>query len=107
MTEVLKTEANRKELEALVKEKLNLSTAKAATETVEAVLGAIHDILATNVATDGFKFKIHGFGQFRVTHKPAKMVKVPKTGEKKMGEPKRKIKFLASSQLRELEKVQA
>jgi nucleoid DNA-binding protein len=105
MTEVTKNEANRKELEALVKEKLSLPTAKAATETVEAVLGAIHDILAENVKSDGFKFKIHGFGQFRVIHKPAKMVKIPKTGEQKMGQAKNKIKFLPSSQLRELEKV--
>lgn len=106
MTE-LKTESNRKELEALVKEKLNLPTAKAATETVQAVIDAVYEILEANVATDGFKFKIHGLGQFRVVHKAAKMVKVPKTGEQKMGEPKRKIKFLASSDLRKLEKVSA
>lgn len=98
-------EASRTEIEALVKDKLSLSTAKAATETVKAVLDSIMEVLAKGVDSDGFKLKLFGFGQFRVTHKPAKMVKNPRTGEKKMGSAKRKIKFLASSQMRDLEKV--
>jgi len=98
-------ELNKTAIEQLVKTKLGLSSDKAAAETVNAVLDSVLELLEANVHVDGFKLKIHGFGQFRVVHKEAKMIKVPKTGEKKMGQPKRKIKFVASSQIRQLEKV--
>ena len=87
-------ELNKTAIEKLVKTKLDLPTDKSAVETVNAVLNSILELLEANIHVDGFKLKIHGFGQFRVVHKEAKMIKVPKTGEKKMGQAKRKIKFI-------------
>lgn len=95
--------SGRQEIVARVKEKLAIETTTQADRTVKAVFEAIVEELAANIGTDGFKLKIPGFGQYKVSHTEAKPRRIPATGEMKMTPGKRKVKFNTGADLRALE----
>jgi nucleoid DNA-binding protein len=86
-----------------VQQTLNLSTKKEAEELVNKVITCIEDTLIDNLGVDKFSMKLNSFGKFSIRHKPGIYRKIPFTGETKMTNAKRKVKFVALGKLRQLE----
>jgi nucleoid DNA-binding protein len=86
-----------------VQQALNLPTKKEAEELVNKVITCIEDTLIDNLGTDNFSMKLNSFGKFSIRHKPGIYRKIPFTGETKMTNAKRKVKFVALGKLRQLE----
>lgn len=96
----------REAVEEIVRQKLPwLSSNKQAHEAVIAVLEGISEVMAANIDKDGFKLRLPLFGSYKVKHVTGKMTRNPKTGEKKMAEPKRKIRWVPSPNWKAMEVV--
>jgi len=89
-----------------VQQTLNLSTKKEAESLVNTLISCIEDTLVDNLRTDKFSMKLNSFGKFSIRHKPGIYRKIPFTGETKMTNAKRKVKFVALGKLRQLEVVE-
>jgi nucleoid DNA-binding protein len=85
----------------LVRETLGLSSDREANNVVNVVTSSIVTVI---IEKNGFTLKLPGFGKFAVRHKTGKMRKIPLTGETKRTADKRKVKFTALSDIRELER---
>lgn len=101
-----KSKAGREELTQRVQLALNLSTKKEAENVVDTVISALEQTLLNNLGTDKFSLKLNSFGKFTVRHKPGIYRKIPFTGETKMTNAKRKVKFVTLGDLRKQEVVQ-
>lgn len=88
-----------------VQQALNLGTKKEAESITNTVIQCIEDTLVENLETDKFSMKLNSFGKFTVRHKPGIYRKIPFTGETKMTNAKRKVKFVTLGRLRQLEVV--
>jgi nucleoid DNA-binding protein len=88
----------------LVRETLGLSSDREANNVVNVVTSSIVTVIRENIEKNGFTLKLPGFGKFAVRHKTGKMRKIPLTGETKRTADKRKVKFTALSDIRELER---
>ena len=88
-----------------VQSALNLSTKKEAESVIQAVISALEQTLIDRLDSDGFSLKLGGFGKFKIHHRPSIYRKIPFTGEMKVINPKRKVKFVALGTLRALEEV--
>src|SRR5258708_6213516 len=101
-----KSKAGREELTGLVQEALKLSTKKETEHVIDTVITALEQTLLNNLITDKFSLKLNSFGKFTVRHKPGIYRKIPFTGETKMTNAKRKVKFVTLGDLRKKEVVQ-
>jgi len=90
-------------LTAKVQTALALRTKKEAEATIGIVIAALEETLTENLDRDGFSIKLGSFGKFSIRHKRGVFRKIPFTGELKMTNPKRKVKFVALGRLRQLE----
>lgn len=88
-----------------VRSTLNLQTRKEAEFIIQAVISALEKTLIDRIDSDGFSLKLGSFGKFKIHHRPSIYRKIPFTGEMKVINPKRKVKFLALGSLRALEEV--
>lgn len=100
-----KSKAGREELTGRVQLALNLSTKKEAENVVDTVISALEQTLLNNLGTDKFSLKLNSFGKFTVRHKVGIYRKIPFTGETKMTNAKRKVKFVTLGDLRRQEVV--
>jgi nucleoid DNA-binding protein len=98
-------EVGREVVTAQVRIALNLSSDREADNVVKVVLEAIIATIHSNIDTDGFALKLPSFGKFKVRHTKGKMRKIPLTGKTQMTADKRKVKFVALSDLRQLERM--
>lgn len=101
-----KSKAGREELTARVQQKLNLGTKKEAEQIINTVIEALEETLLNNLPNDKFSLKLNSFGKFTIRHKPGIFRKIPFTGETKMTNAKRKVKFVALGDLRQREVVE-
>ena len=101
-----KSNAGREELTSLVQQDLNLSTKKETERITHTVISALEKTLVNNLANDQFSLKLNSFGKFTIRHKPGIYRKIPFTGETKMTNAKRKVKFITLGELRQREVVQ-
>ena len=101
-----KSKAGREELTERVRQALSLTTKKDAEHIIDTVVSALEATLLNNLATDKFSLKLNSFGKFTVRHKPGIYRKIPFTGETKMTNAKRKVKFVTLGDLRKSEVVQ-
>jgi len=74
---------------------LNLSTKKEAESVIQAVISALEQTLIKRLDSDGFSIKLGSFGKFKIHHRASIYRKIPFTGEMKVINPKRKVKFVA------------
>lgn len=102
-----KSKAGREELTALVQRNLNLQTKKEAENVISTVISSLEEVLLNNLANDKFTLKLDRFGKFTIKHKPGIYRKIPFTGETKMTNAKRKVKFVTLGSLRQREVVSA
>ncbi len=100
-----KSKAGRDELSERVKRELNLSTKKEAEHIINVVIAELEHTLLNNLAVNGFTLKLNSFGKFSVRHKAGIYRKIPFTGETKMTNAKRKVKFVTLGDLRKQEIV--
>jgi nucleoid DNA-binding protein len=100
-----KSKAGRDELTSVVQRKLGLGTKKEAERVIDNVILAIEDVLLNNLAKDKFVLKLNRLGKFTIRHKPGIYRKIPFTGETKMTNAKRKVKFITLGTLRQREVV--
>lgn len=100
-----KSKAGREELTSIVQRALSLSTKKEAENVIDTVILALEEVLLNNLANDQFTLKLNRFGKFTVRHKPGIYRKIPFTGETKMTNAKRKVKFVTLGPLRQKEVV--
>lgn len=100
-----KSKAGREELTSLVQQALNLPTKKEAEKVIDRVITALETVLVNNLANDQFTLKLNRFGKFSIRHKPGIYRKIPFTGETKMTNAKRKVKFVTLGLLRQREVV--
>jgi nucleoid DNA-binding protein len=100
-----KSKAGRDELIGIVQRSLGLGTKKEAEQIIDVVVSALEETLLNNLAVDKFSLKLKSFGKFTIRHKPGIYRKSPFTGETKMTNAKRKIKFVTLGQLRQREVV--
>lgn len=100
-----KSKAGREELTSLVQHALSLGTKKEAEHVIDTVITALETVLLNNLANDKFTLKLNRFGKFTVKHKPGIYRKIPFTGETKMTNAKRKVKFVTLGPLRQREVV--
>lgn len=94
-----------KEFSDRVRSTLNLQTRKEAEFIIQAVISALEQTLIDRIDSNGFSLKLGSFGKFKIHHRPSIYRKIPFTGEMKVINPKRKVKFLALGSLRALEEV--
>jgi nucleoid DNA-binding protein len=87
-----------------VQKVLALPTKKEAEDLVNTVVSCIEGVLVDNLMTDKFSMKLGSFGKFSVHHRSGSLRKIPFTGEIKLTDDKRKIKFVSLGRLRQLEK---
>jgi nucleoid DNA-binding protein len=87
-----------------VQKTLNLSTKKEAEELLKKIIVCIEETLIDNLDNDKFSMKLNSFGKFSIHHKPGILRNIPFTGETKMTEDKRKVRFVALGNLRRLER---
>ena len=95
--------AGRETVTARVRMVLNLSSNRQADNVVDVVLDSIVAEIKENIDSDGFTLKLPNFGKFKVRHTQGRMRKIPLTGKVQMTADKRKVKFIALSNFRELE----
>ena len=88
-----------------VQSTLNLPTRKEAELIIQAVISALEQTLIDRIDSAGFSLKLGSFGKFKIHHRQSIYRKIPFTGEMRMINPKRKIKFVALGSLRALEEV--
>ncbi len=100
-----KSKAGRDELTIRVQNSLKLSTKKEAENIINVVISELEHTLLNNLATNGFTLKLNSFGKFSVRHKAGIYRKIPFTGETKMTNAKRKVKFVTLGDLRRQEVV--
>ena len=100
-----KSKAGRDKLTALVQQALGLGTKKEADHVIDTVVSAIERTILDNIAIDKFSLKLNRFGKFTVRHRPGIYRKIPFTGETKMTNAKRKVKFITLGTLRQREVV--
>jgi nucleoid DNA-binding protein len=100
-----KSKAGREELTAIVQRALNYGTKKEAEKVIDTVVSALEEVLLNNLADAQFTLKLNRFGKFTVKHKPGIYRKIPFTGETKMTNAKRKVKFVTLGPLRQKEVV--
>lgn len=100
-----KSKAGRDELTIRVQKSLKLSTKKEAENVINIVLAELEHTLLNNLATNGFQLKLNSFGKFSIRHKAGIRRKIPFTGEVKMTNAKRKVKFITLGELRKQEVV--
>jgi nucleoid DNA-binding protein len=100
-----KSKAGRDELTSIVQRALSLGTKKEAEHTIDTVISALEEVLLNNLANDQFVLKLNSFGKFTIRHKPGIYRKIPFTGETKMTNAKRKVKFVTLGILRQREVV--
>jgi nucleoid DNA-binding protein len=100
-----KSKAGRDELTGIVQRNLGLGTKKEAERVIDIVVSALEETLLNNLAIDKFSLKLNSFGKFTIRHKPGIYRKIPFTGETKMTNAKRKIKFVTLGKLRQREVV--
>ncbi len=86
-----------------VQRTLDLSTKKEAEDILTKVITCIEDTLVDNIDNDGFSMKLNSFGKFSIRLKPGIYRKIPFTGETKMTDAKRKVKFVSLGKLRRFE----
>jgi nucleoid DNA-binding protein len=101
-----KSKAGREELTSLVQRNLNLGTKKEAEKVIDTVISSLEEVLLNNLAKDKFTLKLNRFGKFWIKHKPGIYRKIPFTGETKMTDAKRKVKFVTLGLLRQREVVE-
>jgi len=101
-----KSKAGREELTSLVQRALNLGTKKEAEKIIDTVISSLEEDLLNNLAKDKFTLKLNRFGKFTIRHKPGIYRKIPFTGETKMTNAKRKVKFVTLGPLRQREVVE-
>lgn len=101
-----KSKAGREELTSIVQQSLNLGTKKEAEHIINTVISALEQTLLNNLANDKFSLKLNSLGKFTIRHKPGIYRKIPFTGETKMTNAKRKVKFVALGNLRQREVVE-
>ena len=80
-------------------------TKKEAEHVLNAVVTSLRVVLLENLDTAGFTIKLGSFGKFSVRHKSGTLRKIPFTGETKLTNDKRKIKFVSLGVLRERESM--
>jgi len=78
-----------------VQSALNLPTRKEADSVIQAVISALEQTLIKRLDSDGFSIKLGSFGKFKIHHRASIYRKIPFTGEMKVINPKRKVKFVA------------
>ena len=100
-----KSKAGRDELTVRVQQTLNLPTKKEAEHIINVVISELEHTLLNNLAVNGFQLKLNSFGKFSVRHKSGIRRKIPFTGEIKMTNAKRKVKFITLGDLRKQEVV--
>jgi nucleoid DNA-binding protein len=100
-----KSKAGRDELTVRVQQTLNLSTKKEAENIINVVISELEHTLLNNLAVNGFQLKLNSFGKFSIRHKSGIRRKIPFTGEIKMTNAKRKVKFITLGDLRKQEVV--
>lgn len=100
-----KSKAGRDELTVRVQQALNLATKKEAENIINVVVSALESTLLHNLVTNGFQLKLNSFGKFSIRHKSGIYRKIPFTGETKMTNAKRKVKFVTLGDLRKQEIV--
>jgi len=100
-----KSKVGREELTARVQQVLALTTKKEAEHVIDTVISALEQTLLNNLSVDKFSLKLNSFGKFTVRHKPGIMRRIPFTGEVKLTEDRRKVKFVSLGALRQQEKV--
>jgi nucleoid DNA-binding protein len=100
-----KSKAGRDELTVRVQQALNLPTKKEAENTINVVVAELEHTLLNNLAVNGFQLKLNSFGKFSIRHKSGIRRKIPFTGEIKMTNDKRKVKFITLGDLRKQEVV--
>ena len=88
----------------LVREALGLSSDREANNVVNVVTDAVVTVIRTNIDVNGYTLKLPKFGKFEVRHKIGKMRKIPLTGATQRTADKRKVKFIALSNIREMER---
>lgn len=88
-----------------VQSTLNLSTRKETEFIIQAVISALEQTLIDRIDSDDFSLKLGSFGKFTIRHKPGIYRKIPFTGETKMTNAKRTVKFVALGTLRALEEI--
>ena len=88
-----------------VQSRLNLHTKKEAEFVIQVVVRALEQTLIDHLDSNGFCLKLGSFGKFKIHHRQSIYRKIPFTGEMKMINPKRKVKFVALGSLRALEEV--
>ncbi len=100
-----KSKAGRDELTVRVQQTLNLSTKKEAEHIINVVISELEHTLLNNLTVNGFQLKLNSFGKFSIRHKSGIFRKIPFTGETKMTNAKRKVKFVTLGELRKNEVV--
>jgi nucleoid DNA-binding protein len=100
-----KSKAGRDELTSRVQRELNLPTKKEAEHIINVVVAQLEHTLLNNLTVNGFQLKLNSFGKFSVRHKSGIRRKIPFTGEVKMTNAKRKVKFITLGELRKNEVV--
>jgi nucleoid DNA-binding protein len=100
-----KSKAGRDELTVRVQQALNLPTKKEAENIINVVVAELEHTLLNNLAVNGFQLKLNSFGKFSIRHKSGIRRKIPFTGEIKMTNDKRKVKFITLGDLRKQEVV--
>src|SRR5208283_3789048 len=100
-----KSKAGRDELTVRVQQTLNLPTKKEAEHIINVVVAELEHTLLNNLAVNGLQLKLNSFGKFSIRHKSGIRRKIPFTGEIKMTNAKRKVKFITLGDLRKQEVV--
>ncbi len=95
----------RDELVVRVQSKLFLATKKESEYLINAVVSCLEESLLDNLDRDRYTIKLGSFGKFTVKHKPGTLRKIPFTGETKVTNDKRKIRFISLGKLRKCEPV--
>ena len=95
----------REELVQRVEQALSLPTKKAAEMVLDTVVSCLEGTLLSNLNADGFTIKLGNFGKFSVRHRPGIFRKIPFTGETKLTDSRRKIRFVSLGVLRQRERV--
>lgn len=94
----------REAVEELVRQKCPWMTSnKQAHEAVVAVLEGITETIQAHIGEDGFKLRLPLFGSYKIKHTAGKLTRNPRTGEKKMAAPKRKIRWTPSPNWKAME----
>ncbi len=84
---------------------LKLKTRRDAARIVGTVVECLESLLIDHMEEDGFAVKLDKFGKFTIRHRPPSKRRIPFTGETKITDGKRKIKFVTLGILRKGEKV--